>query len=246
MATEENIHSGHRERMTEKLLNNANTFCDHELLEVLLFNFLPRVDTNATAHRLLNTFGTLQNLFNASAQEILSVDGIGKKTAEKIVLLGKIMERVYKQKETLPNKPFDMLNNFKDDIIKMFEDTKAEKIIIILLDKKNYPFVKLEYCGGDYSSVSANIEEILHAFAINKPRSVILCHNHPSGNPTPSKEDDFTTAKFYMLCSVSGIVLVDHIIIGKDDKVYSYFLNGKLHVLKENYNMNDLINKARI
>lgn len=246
MATEDNIHSGHRERMTEKLLNNANTFCDHELLEVLLFNFLPRVDTNATAHRLLNTFGTLQNLFSATPEEILSIKGIGKKTAEKIVLLGKIIEKVYSKKETLPNKPFDMLSNFKDDIIKMFEDARAEKIIIILLDKKNYPFVKLEYRGGNYSSVSANVEDVIHAFAINKPHSVILCHNHPSGNPTPSIEDDFTTAKFYMLCSVSGIVLVDHLIVGKNNEVYSYFLNGKLHTLKENNNMNDIFNKARI
>lgn len=246
MDTEENLHAGHRDRMTEKLLNNSNNFCEHELLEVLLFNFLPRVDTNATAHRLLNVFGNLQNLFKASAQEILSVKGIGKKTAEKIVLLGKIIDKVYDKKEALPERPFDSFNNFKGDIIKMFENTQAEKIIILLLDKKNYPFSKLEYRGGNYSSVSANVEEIMHAFAINKPHSVILCHNHPSGNPLPSQEDDYTTAKFYMLCSVAGIILLDHVIVGKKDEVYSYFINGKLAELKENCNMNEFIKKARI
>lgn len=245
MATEENFHSGHRERMTTKLLNSPDSFCEHELLEVLLYDFLPRVDTNLIAHKLLKTFGNIKNLFEAKAEDIMSIDGIGKKTACKIVLLGKVMDMVNKEKEKLPNVPFNNLDSFKDYLAELFEDARYEKLVILMLDRKQFPFAKLEYKGNSYSQVLANTEDILHSLAINKPSFVIICHNHPSGNVTPSEDDDLATSKFYMICSVAGISFSDHIIIGKKNQLYSYFLEGKLAKIKNNAKLENLL-KERI
>lgn len=74
-----NPHLGHRARMTEKVLNNPTVLADHELLEVLLYGTLPRIDTNPLAHKLLEVFGSLENLFSADMKELMVVKGVGEK-----------------------------------------------------------------------------------------------------------------------------------------------------------------------
>ena len=93
------IHAGHRDRMYDKLLNSPDSLSEHEYLEVLLFSFIPRKNTNPIAHKLLRTFGSLSGVFNASAKELMTVDGIGKSVATKIVAVGKIFQRVKDKKE---------------------------------------------------------------------------------------------------------------------------------------------------
>ena len=77
-----NLHEGHRARLTERFTKNPDGFQDHELLELLLFNFVPRHNTNDTAHRLLRTFGSITNVLNASVKELCSVDGVGIKVSK--------------------------------------------------------------------------------------------------------------------------------------------------------------------
>ena len=90
---EENLHAGHRERVIKKFITSNNGVLDHELLEILLFSFLPRIDTNPIAHRLIQTFGSLKGVFLATTEQLLSVKGIGKKTAANIKLIGMIYEK---------------------------------------------------------------------------------------------------------------------------------------------------------
>ena len=84
------IHAGHRERIINKFLGYPDSFSDHELLEIFLFPVLPRKDTNALAHSLLNAFGSISKIFSADAASLTSVRGVGEKIAAYIVLTGKI------------------------------------------------------------------------------------------------------------------------------------------------------------
>ena len=122
MKNGENLHAGHRNRMLHKVLKNPELFSDYELVEVLLFYAIPRKNTNEIAHRLLHTFGTLERIFNATAQELISVDGIGEKTAAQFVLLGQVLKRINnekKGKESLGT--FETVKNY---IIDYFRDER--------------------------------------------------------------------------------------------------------------------------
>ena len=93
MQEERNLHDGHRDRMREKLLKNPDSLSDHELLEILLYQFIPRKNTNEIAHNVLQYFGSMENLIKADAKEILAIPGIGKNTASGITLFSAICKR---------------------------------------------------------------------------------------------------------------------------------------------------------
>ena len=238
------LHSGHRERTVQKFLKYPDSFADHELLELLLFYAIPRTDTNHIAHGLLNTFGNVETVMSAEAKELQAVDGIGEKTAAFITLLGKILKRIEENKagRSKPNRSSFAKN--KQDAIEFFDGLKTEKMFISLLDEKYNEITKLVYGQNDRQSVSVLIPDIAKAFAINKPRNVIIAHNHPSGAYAPSQEDDVTTAKLNMLCAIHGIKLCDHYVVA-EGKIYSYFLNGRLDYIKINYNINDLLESLK-
>ena len=95
----DNLHEGHRNRMQSRYaLGGADGLSDHNLLELLLFYSIPRVDTNETAHRLLETFGSLEGVFKADINTLMSVSGVGEKTARHIKLVFDIQRRISEQK----------------------------------------------------------------------------------------------------------------------------------------------------
>ncbi|MBR2384082.1 MAG: hypothetical protein IKA99_00560, partial [Clostridia bacterium] len=102
----------------------------------------------------------------------------------------------------------------------------------------------LKFEDKSINNVTADISEIAKAFAINKPSCVIIAHSHPSGKALPSKTDDLSTVKFNILCSTHGVVLSDHIIVAKND-VYSYFTTNRLNHIRQNYNIENLLESIK-
>ena len=97
MPSNSNLHSGHRSRMKDKYSRlGSDAFSDHELLEMLLFHSIPRADTNETAHKLIERFGSLEGVFNSDLEMLLTVDGIGESSAILISLVGDIHNRIAK------------------------------------------------------------------------------------------------------------------------------------------------------
>ena len=239
MNESENFHGGHRERMIEKVCSDAQALEDHELLEILLFYSIPRKDTNLIAHRLSRFFGSIENVFSAKAEDLVLVDGIGKKTAAMLKTCGMILYRIKSAKKPTEKTAFSFAS-YKPELIDYFKGEYNEKILIILLDKSHKPITRLGYSSNCRNFVAANTPELVHAFAINKPAGMILAHNHPSGISSPSADDDFTTAKINMLCSMHGVALVDHIIVAGED-VYSYYHKNKLDEIKNSYSIENLL-----
>ena len=227
METKENLHQGHRARMMDKFLNYPESLLDHELLEVLLFGFIPRVDTNKIAHNLLKTFGSLEVLFSASGKEIMSVEGVGKATASHIKSIGEIYKRIL-QRERNCNPKMQTIGQAKEKVIASFEKHHHEEVLkVFLLDKKHNIITSVTFDNKRFDAVSISIPEIAKVIALHKPAFTILAHNHPSDNLEPSSHDDLATKRIKVLCDIHGATLVDHFIVSKN-KVYSYYENNRL------------------
>lgn len=235
----ENLHQGHRQRVLDKFINNPSAFSQHEVLELLLFYSIPRKNTNDIAHRLIRAFGSLDKVFNSSAEELMAVDGVGKKTATLILLMGKVVDVVDINKK--PKKTLFSLQKVKEMAIEYFLGELEEKFIFILLDKKYKEITRIEFTDNNAQKVTAKIPEIAKVLALHKPSYTIIAHNHPSGNVSPSNADDITTKKIKLLCDVHGAVLVDHVIVYKE-QVYSYYESGKLETIRKQADLKAILN----
>ncbi len=228
--------------MEEKVLNNVDALLEHELLEVLLFSFIPRKDTNELSHLLLRTFGSINNILHADPEKLKSVNGIGDKVASKLILIGKIFDKINDIDTNVST--ITSFNNNKNDFINYFKGLKHEKFIIILLDERYRKITTLNFFDKNKTSVTGDIPEIITAFAVNKPTFAIIAHNHPSGILTPSTTDDITTAKINLMCNLHNVTLIDHIVVTKDN-AYSYHIDGRLQHIKDEYNFEKFFHKIK-
>lgn len=239
MSEKENIHSGHRERMMKKFVDNGYELLEHELLEILLYSMLPRIDTNPIAHRLINRFGSLREVFNASVQELNGVDGVGEKTAKIIFFIGKLFAHVEKTKKS--NVKLGCFDLVRKEILDLFKEEDREKFYMFLLNKDYKKVALIDFTNQNKSSVIAEVSDVAKFFAVHKPKHVIVAHNHPSGLAEPSQSDDLSTKKINLLCMAHGVNFTDHVIYAKGE-VYSYARSGKLDELKKKADLNRLLN----
>ena len=238
MDSSKTIHAGHRERMLLKFKNNPNSMLDHELLEVLLYPILPRIDTNPLAHTLINTFGSFSAVFNATFSQLVGVKGVGEKTAIYINLLAKSIDTVINSNDC----PV-ILNGFeaiKREASKIFNFEKEEKLFLYMLDKKYKKIATLQFSDRDFYAVKLEVSEIANAFALYKPAHVILLHNHPSGVAEPSKADDISTKRINLLCESHGIDFCDHVIAGTGD-FFSYVRSGRMDEIKKSADLKKIL-----
>ena len=235
----ENLHSGHRQRMLDKFLKSPDTLADYEFIEILLYSVLPRVNTNTIAHRLIRTFGSLKRLFDASPEELMSVEGIGKSAAAQIILFGRLMKTI--KEDNTPKEKFYSFEVSKEDFINYFPDQTYERLILILLDNKERKITEIVFTNKREEEVKLELNEIAKTLAINRPTYVIALHNHPSGSLIPSLADDRFTANLYMICSLQGITLRDHVIVAKNNAM-SYFTSGKLEQISDTANLKQILN----
>lgn len=235
------LHAGHRQRMVEKFLKNPDSFAEHELLEVLLYFAVPRVDTNKLAHDLLHFFGSLKNIFNKEPKELMSINGVGEKIATEITVIGKIYNRIINKKEEQIKFGFSYEHN-KQQIHEYFLGCLEEKLIIMMLSGKLMKIGELVYSGNS-SQVVGDLNEIAKALALYKPKFIIVAHNHPSGDTNPSHADDVATAQLCMICASQGVQFLDHVIVSGYDG-FSYFLSNKLATIKEISNIDKLVLKG--
>ena len=238
MDNQKNIHNGHRERMCEKALINPEFFADHELLEILLFFSIPRKDVNPLAHKLLRTFGGLEELFSATVEKLTTVDGVGKKTAVQILAIGEIYKRISsrKTKKTKLFTPEHVFNIVKEEL----KNSTSENFIIFLLNKSYSVVNKVYYSDKNDLSVSADPNELIGLFAVHKPKFLIVAHNHILGTTEPSESDLVSTRKLNLLCSLHGVEMLDHVICCKDN-TYSFRGTGLLEKIKNDTDINKIL-----
>ena len=242
MDENENLHAGHRARMVNKMMQSPESISDHEVIEILLFSVIPRKNTNEIAHKLLQIFGSIDKVFQATPQQLLAVDGIGKKSAEHIVLCGQLLRRVYVQTNGVER--YNTYEKTRNNLINYFRNEGYEKILVVLLDKQFKALAKMEFSDNKRTKVGAELVDVANAFAVHKPAFVLFAHNHPSGNLVPSEDDNLTTKKLNVLCEMHGVTLLDHIIVA-GDRVFSYYQNRVLEDIKKQTELNTVFGNIR-
>ncbi len=208
------IHNGHRERMKQRFLSTkGEDFTNHELLEMLLYYVLPRVNTNEIAHDLLREFGSLSGVFNADPSLISKVKGSGSSTATFILLLSVIRKRMMLEKFNLKKFTADSISKVGNYFVEYYKDKKNEEVCAMLLDDsfKLKEFVQIS--TGSVNSAAIDIKSFAKYAFSKDATQVILAHNHPSGIAAPSMDDRDLTARLETILNALDINLVEHLII---------------------------------
>ncbi len=227
---EKNIHSGHRQRMTERFLKYPDSLSEHELLEIMLYPALPRKDTNPLAHKLLSLFGSLENVLRAEDEVLKSVDGVGEKVCAMLKLYARAADIIGEKKSEQKEK-FVYLK-MKEKLINELGALKEEKFFLYLLDEKSTILTKLSFCTGLKDEVLIDPKELAKSIVVLRPKRAVAIHNHLSGNPSPSCKDDETTEKLYKLLALHGVELSDHVIVS-GGRAFSYHYSDKLEEIKQ-------------
>lgn len=234
------MHEGHRKRMLERLEKAEGSLAEHELLEILLFNAIPRKNTNELAHRLLSTFGSLRAVLGAEMAELKAVPGVGESTAAYLRIIGIFYARAQLKEPELPS-AFSFAA-FRPFLIERFEGAREEYVELYSLDGKDCVKNVRRFSSEKSFQASVDPKEISRFLVEAKPAAMVAVHNHITGPATPSREDDDFTAQLEILCSMHNVSLRDHIICSPEG-VYSYFLSGKLNELSARYSIGNVLGR---
>ncbi len=214
-----NVHDGHRQRLKKRFLEQGlDGFDDHLVLELLLYFAIPRRDTNPIAHTLINHFGNLESIFDATDDELGEVEGLG----ENAVTLIKLLPAVGRRLAIAKTDSVYVLNSTEaagSYIAPRFMYETDEVVYAVCLDAKNQVLCCKELFRGTPNSASISVRKIVELVIGKKASGVIIAHNHTSGIAIPSIEDEETTKRIKSALGHMGIALVDHIIVAGDDFV---------------------------
>lgn len=213
------IHDGHRARLKSRFHEHGpESFDDINLLELLLFYALPRQDTNVIAHALLDRFGSLDAVLEASAEELESVSGIGENAAILLRLIPAVSRR-YLIVKTPDNETLGSITAAARYLLPRFLFEREEVALALLLDARNRPICCREMGRGVVNAVEINARRLVSLVLERKASSVILSHNHLSGVALPSAEDESATRCLRDALSLVGVKLIDHIVFAGNDYV---------------------------
>jgi len=211
------VHDGHRERLKKKLLEQGlDVFDDHNVLELLLFYSMPRIDTNPLAHELLNTFGSLEAVFEAPAEELSKVSGIGENTVTLLKLIPEVSRRYIIDKNKFDN-ILDSTKKAGEYLAARYMYERDEVVYVVCLDSKCKVICCKELFRGVANTAEVSIRKIAELALAKNASSVIISHNHTSGIALPSIEDEITTKRIKAALTSMGITLADHIVVADDD-----------------------------
>ena len=206
------VHDGHRDRKKAQYRRcGSEPFADHELLELLLFFAIPRVDTNPAAH-------ALQAVFTASVDELAKVPHIGPNAALLISLIPTLYRRAM---VSAANSEFvlDTRARMGEYFRELLSAEPKEVMYQLCLDAKGRRRNIYRVGEGDVASVSLNTRQIVENAINSKAAMVALAHNHPSGVPFPSPEDREATLRIRDALEMIDVRLVEHVIVADNDYI---------------------------
>ena len=202
------LHDGHRQRMRQQFLSHGpQSMADHELLELALFYAIPRRDTNETAHRLLEQFGSLDRVLTAPEQELEQVEGVGQNAAVLLRLIGAMGDRA--RQPGREEKIVASVDQAGAYFLRLLDGQRTEQLYQLCVDGKG----KVLSCR--VLSQGQAVENAL----LSGASGVFLAHNHPSGVALPSRADVQATVQVRDALKRLDIRLIDHIIVADGDYV---------------------------
>ncbi len=206
---------GHRQRLRARFLDGgADALPDYELLELLLFQALPRGDVKPLAKALIARFKSFAGVMAASPGELAAVDGIGDAAIVTIKTVQAAALRMSRQE--LIDRP--VINSWKkllDYCHAAMAYEKVEQFRLLFLDGKNALIADEVQQKGTVNHTPVYVREVVKRALELGASAIVMCHNHPSGDPSPSKDDIAMTREVAAAADKLGIALHDHLIIGR-------------------------------
>lgn len=198
--------------------SGLDDFAPHNVLEFLLFYSIPRGDTNPIANRLIDAFGSLSGVFDATPEELMKVSGVGESTAILISMIPQMARKYLEDKADAVN-VVGGCGDIGAYLLPKFVGRTNEALMMVSIDNKNKVISCSVVAEGTVDSAKVSRRKVMEEAMKVKATRVILAHNHPRGVAVPSAEDVALTREIGRLFAQVGIELVDHIIIADDDYV---------------------------
>ena len=213
----EGLHEGHRERLKKRFreANSFDGFEDHQILELLLFYSIPRIDTNEIAHMLLNRFGSLSNVFDADYDELVKMKYITDNTATLLKMIPRLMTVYYnsQNKSTVYSDTKLLKELFRSRLTGL----DHEEFWIASFNSK----LELISCdlvtSGVVNGATVHMRKLMEIVIKTNAVNVAVAHNHPKGTARPSNEDMAITREIKNSMEHIEVSLLDHIIVGEND-----------------------------
>lgn len=205
----------HRSRLRSRFLDGgAQAMPDYEMLELVLFRAIPRQDVKPLARLLLDTFGDFNRVVTASPARLHSVKGVGAAVVLELKVVEAAAQRMMRAR--VMNRPvLSSWDALLDYCHTAMAHRETEQFRILFLDRKNVLVADEEQAKGTVDHVPVYPREVVKRALELNASALILVHNHPSGDPTPSEADISMTQQVQDAAQVLGITLHDHLIIGK-------------------------------
>ena len=219
-----NEHAGHRSRLRETFLQKGiEGMADHQVLEMLLTYALPRVDVNPLGHRLLDRFGSLEQVLSARPDQLKQVQGVGESAAVFLSLLGEVDRRMLLQRFAHENRRTVLATptSLGGHMLALGLHDRYETLRLVCLNKKYELIHEGIVSSGSLTEVLADPRPILETALVHKARFIALGHNHPSGDVHPSPEDETAAQRIESAAQAVGIGVADQFILGRGT-VYSF------------------------
>ncbi|MGB0439484.1 MAG: RadC family protein, partial [Paracoccaceae bacterium] len=209
----------HRARLRDRFrAGGADALPDYELLELVLFRAIPRQDVKPLARGLLETFGDFNGVVSAPIARLSSIKGVGDAVITEIKLIEAAAHRLARAR--VLNRP--VLSGWQA-LLRYCQTAMAhqetEQFRILFLDRKNVLIADEPQARGTVDHVPVYPREVVKRALELNASALILVHNHPSGDPTPSTADIEVTAQIQSAADVLGIVLHDHLVVGKSTEL---------------------------
>ncbi|WP_151719113.1 RadC family protein [Gemmobacter serpentinus] len=206
----------HRKRLRQRFMEGgASAMPDYELLELVLFRAIPRQDVKPLARLLLDTFGDFNRVISAPVPRLAAVKGVGDAVIQDLKILEAAAQRMARAR-VMQRPVLSSWDALLDYCHTAMAHRETEQFRILFLDRKNVLIADEEQARGTVDHVPVYPREVVKRALELNASALILVHNHPSGDPTPSDADISMTMQIRDAGDVLGIVLHDHLIIGKE------------------------------
>ncbi len=208
---------GHYARLRQRfLLGGIDGFLDYEVVELLLKLADNRRDQKITAKLLLNTFKSLRGVLEASPEQLKKIKGIGDANIFGLKLVQSVARR-YLKEQIIGEEFIQSSENVLDYLRHNLRDRGREVFLVVLLNGRNQVLDIVELFEGTLTTSAVYPREVIKLILEKDAAAVIFVHNHPSGNPKPSKDDQNLTQKLKAACATIDVQLHDHLIIAGND-----------------------------
>ena len=221
----EDSNAGHRKRLREKFLESGiGGFQDYEVIELLLTLGSPRRDCKPQAKAAIKKFKTLRGVLEASSDELQQIKGIGPHNAFGIKLVQEVARKFLKDK--IVDKPVcSSAQDIFDYLYHSMRDRRKELFKVIFLDGQHRITDTADLFEGTVTKSAVSPREVMESALKQNAASLIFAHNHPSGNPEPSRNDKDITRDLVYAAATMQIKVLDHVIIG-DNSFFSFAAEG--------------------